>query len=265
MWKKIVLLGAGGVAESLLADFVKRGNHPVAIYNRTVEKASALAERYSPSTPVVDTLDDLPLDADYYFFALSDTAISLVAEEMPKTLGVWLHTAAVVPIETLSVHHANAAIFYPFNTFSPGIKVSLKETPIFTEAASDEAQEAITEIAQMLSASVQASTPSQRGCLHIAGVLSCNFVNRLFALTANLLKKEHLSFDVVRPLIAETCRKSLIEEPSRVQTGPARRHDRETMETHRKLLALHSPELTELYELLSQSIWDAYPDPFITD
>jgi hypothetical protein len=43
------------------------------------------------------------------------------------------------------------------------------------------------------------------------------------------------------------------EDPEVIQTGPARRGDRTTIQAHLDLLSNH-PELAHLYQLMSQSI-----------
>ena len=96
--------------------------------------------------------------------------------------------------------------------------------------------------------------------IHIASVLSCNFVNHLWALSADLLAEDGISFDILRPLIAETFRKTAEVSPRDGQTGPARRHDTKTIDAHLDMLA-DKPILHRIYSLLSQSIGDTYPLP----
>ena len=87
---KIVQIGAGAVAESILAALEKVGNTPIALYNRSISRAQELKEKYASDLLITNDLKELPTDADCYLFSLKDDAIALVASAMPSTKGVWL-------------------------------------------------------------------------------------------------------------------------------------------------------------------------------
>lgn len=258
MGTKIVLLGAGGVAESLLYNLTKSQLTPIALYNRTRKRALQLVNSYSPTTKVIDRLDEIPRDADGYIFALSDQAIPIVAKEMPPTKGIWMHTSATVPLETLSAYHDQSAIFYPLNTFSPSLAISFERLPLFYETKIEELIPFLTKLASDLGATPIASSLLLRQRMHIAAVFSCNFVNHLLAKGSELMAQEGLSFDLLKPLIQETIRKALAEAPAKVQTGPARRKDYITIERHRRELSAIKPDLIPLYDLLTSSILEQY-------
>lgn len=257
-WKRIVLIGAGGVAESLLYNLVKCGLPPQAIYNRSRERALSLAECYNPAMEAVFSLSELPLDADYYIFALSDSAIEEVASLMPQTGGIWMHTAAMLPPEVLRIYHQEASVFYPLNTFSQGLPISMHQTPFFIEATSQRVQEEAMLLASKLTSLVYASTLALRERLHIAAVFGCNFVNHLLSKSAFFLKLQQLPLQVLEPLVQETIRKAFALNPVEVQTGPARRQDYTTIEAHRQVLSSEAPELLSLYDLLTESISTQY-------
>jgi hypothetical protein len=58
---------------------------------------------------------------------------------------------------------------------------------------------------------------------------------------------------MLKPLILETAQKVQEQPPASVQTGPAVRNDKVTMDAHLQLLS-HQPQLQEIYLLLSQGI-----------
>lgn len=85
-------------------------------------------------------------------------------------------------------------------------------------------------------------------------MLAGNFTNHLLALAHNLTESNGLEFNLLRPLIAETLRKGLAAgNPADVQTGPARRGDLTTIDTHLTLLTSY-PRLSEIYQVMTQSI-----------
>ena len=81
-----------------------------------------------------------------------------------------------------------------------------------------------------------------------------NFANHLYVLSDDLLSKQNLSFDLLKPLITETARKATVNKPFFNQTGPAKRNDRNTIDKHLALLD-DNKELKELYEKITQSIF----------
>jgi len=75
----------------------------------------------------------------------------------------------------------------------------------------------------------------------------------MFALAAELLDKYHLPFEVMLPLIDETARKVHELAPYDAQTGPAVRYDENVINHHLTMLE-DTPELQEIYKLISKSI-----------
>jgi predicted short-subunit dehydrogenase-like oxidoreductase (DUF2520 family) len=89
--------------------------------------------------------------------------------------------------------------------------------------------------------------------LHVAAVIVGNFTNHLYALTEEYCRKESLDFKQLLPLIWETASRIKDIPPKQAQTGPALRHDAETIHKHLELLKNH-PQLKNIYVLLTESI-----------
>ena len=101
----------------------------------------------------------------------------------------------------------------------------------------------------------------KRQKLHLAAVMSQNFSNHLIALTQAYLEKEAISFQALIPLLEEGLGKALHENAKEIQSGPARRKDTKTLETHLSLLK-EEKRLLPLYEQLSESIRTYYEEDF---
>ena len=125
--------------------------------------------------------------------------------------------------------------------------------PIAIEGNSAEVTDSLHSIASRLSERVLELSSIQRRTIHAAAVFACNFTNHMYVLANDLLEEQGLSFDLLRPLIAETASKIQSADPASVQTGPAMRDDQSTMNKHLQLLT-NKPDLQELYHKLSQSI-----------
>src|SRR5690606_7189543 len=110
----------------------------------------------------------------------------------------------------------------------------------------------LRDFAGTLSASTGEANDEKRMKLHVAAVVSSNFVNHLYALAEDYCRKEELDFPLLYPLIRETAVRLRSFSPAALQTGPAVRGDAPTITRHLALLNTH-PELQELYRLLTAS------------
>lgn len=247
---KIVVVGSGNVATHLARGFADVGCDIVQVYSHKLEHAKRLATSLD-SCEAIDKIDDIVKDADLYLIAVKDEAIREIARNMPKVRGVAAHTSGSIPLSVLSEVSDNTAVLYPLQTFSREAELDLSRVPFFTEAINEETQRMIDGYAYKLSKNVRHADSSQRKTLHIAGVLSCNFVNFLWDKTAEILSKDGYEFDVVEPLIRATLDKAIAIGPHDAQTGPAMRNDKQVMEEHAARL---DDDIAKLYREISQAI-----------
>ena len=89
--------------------------------------------------------------------------------------------------------------------------------------------------------------------LHVAAVVVSNFTNHFYTLAEEYCRKEGLDFKLLIPLIEETALRVKNVSAKEVQTGPAVRHDKETIQKHLELLKNH-PQLKNIYLLMTESI-----------
>ena len=61
-----------------------------------------------------------------------------------------------------------------------------------------------------------------------------------------------MPFDILKPLILETAQKIMTISPKEAQTGPAKRNDRSTIESHQLFLSNKNQET--IYKIITQSI-----------
>lgn len=250
--KTIVFIGAGNVA-SHLAPALDRVEYleVIQVYSRKKENASRLASVLHNAAATSEVGEILP--ADVYFVSLVDDAVGEIIFQIPANNSLWILTSGSLPQEVLSSCSGRYGVFYPLQTFSKDIDVNLSEVPVFTEGSTPEVEKEITALAHSITSKVYHAEDDMRRRMHIAAVFGCNFVNYLWTLSDDLLRKEGLSIDVLKPLLYETLRKAVTVGPRAGQTGPAVRGDRRIMEKH---LSLLSPEEAEIYCLLSESIYN---------
>lgn len=250
MSEKIVIIGSGNVATHLAKGFVEAGCEIAQVYSRSLAHASLLGEQLGVDN-VTDNLDSLVRDANLYVIAVADGAVASIADSMPPVKGLVVHTSGSVPLDTLKSASNRAAVLYPLQTFTREADVKLAEVPFFTEATDESSQSDVDRYASMLSAKVYHADSARRKTLHIAGVLSCNFVNYLWDCTSQVLEADGYDFSVVEPLIRATLDKAVALGPRAAQTGPAMRRDIDVMRRHLELL---DDDTADLYKKITNSI-----------
>ena len=250
----ISFIGAGNVAESLSAGLTAAGHRILSVASRHGDSARALAE----ATGAEWRRDlSVPRNCDILFLAVTDTAVAEVASEadIPGHTLV-AHTAGSVPMASLG-RERGAGVLYPLQTFTKGFPPDLRKVPFFIEATDNHSLEILRDLGNSMGAGAWDCDSLQRRHLHVAAVFTNNFSN--FMMTAGETIAAEAGFDpaLLHPLMEETIRKSLRTGPAAAQTGPAVRHDADTIKSHLELLSF-SPEYQKLYRLVSKMIAGYY-------
>jgi predicted short-subunit dehydrogenase-like oxidoreductase (DUF2520 family) len=126
--------------------------------------------------------------------------------------------------------------------------------PVFFDGSDDIAKKKLEELARSISGdNVTEAGDDARLKLHVAAVVVSNFTNHLYKLAEDYCQKEGIDFKQLAPLIEETALRIKTISPAAAQTGPAIRHDKETLQKHLYMLKDH-PQLRNIYLLLTESI-----------
>ncbi len=246
----IGIIGSGNVAWHLSRHLKSVGLTIDWVYSRNIqtgeELASELRTVFHPGFP--DKAVDVVL------ICVNDDAIQSVLDLVPSDQPV-AYTSGTKPLEDLHFSGRDLGVFYPLQTFSKHREVNLFEVPFFIEATNTTFAEQLFDLAWKVSRKVKFANSKQRGELHVAAVMVNNFTNHLFYLAQQYLRSKDLDWNDLKPLMLETVAKLDELTPYDAQTGPARRHDQETIARHLQELP---EELRALYKQLTQSINDTY-------
>ncbi|MDB5115920.1 MAG: Rossmann-like domain protein [Mucilaginibacter sp.] len=248
---RITIIGSGNVATHLAAAFKNAGHYMVQVYSRNLQNASLLA--YHVKADAIDDLKDINPETDLFVIAVKDDAIGPVAEQLASHQKLMVHTSGATDLYTLLAFADNVGIFYPLQTFSKTKEVDFRNVPLCVEGADENITKNLEQLAQTISNKVYRIDSARRKTLHLAAVFANNFPNYLYTIAQQILTQQQLDFELLRPLILETAQKVQEQLPAVVQTGPAVRNDKITMDNHLQLLK-DEPALQELYKLLSQGI-----------
>lgn len=251
---KIVLIGSGNLATQIGITLYQAGYQVIQVYSRTIKNAQILAKKVKATA--INNLDLLDADATLYIVAVKDDAIETLVKQLQLKDKIVLHTSGSVSIDVLKKASSNYGVLYPLQTFSKSKKVNFKTIPICVEANNAKTKTNITYFAKSISQKVYQLNSEQRLQLHLAAVFACNFSNHMYVIAESILKEHKLSLDILKPLIKETADKIETESPLLMQTGPAVRGDKKTMEAHLKLLS-KTKNRKAIYTLLSESISQA--------
>lgn len=255
MIQRVKFIGAGNLATHLGKAFAKAGIQIVQVYSRTLESAGTLGAILD--VPFTNVIHEVDPDADLIIISVKDDAIEQVLKQTDFHKQLIVHTAGSISMDFLSPYSERHGVFYPLQTFSKGREIDFSGIPVCLEASSAEVLTELKELAAKISKTVYQINSDDRKILHLAAVFSCNFVNHFYDIGAQLLEKQGLAFDLLKPLIAETSAKVMEMNPRDAQTGPAKRYDETIINKHLKLMN-NRPELMEIYNFVTNSIWQAH-------
>jgi len=246
----VVLLGTGNVSTHLLAAFNAAQNvQVVQVYGRS----KAALQRMAKDVPYTSNLNEL-MEAAVYVLAISDDQIADVANQIGNKNALLVHTSGTQPLSVLK-KHSRRGIFYPLQTFSPGMQLNFNKIPMCLEVANHKDRPLLEDLARAISQKVYFMDSLKRKKIHLAAVFVNNFTNHLYHLGEDICNRNELPFDMLHPLIEETAKKIKSMRPIEAQTGPARRNDQQTIKQQESQLA----EIPlELYTLFTASIKKTY-------
>lgn len=249
--QRLVIIGSGNVATHMATAFKEAGLDICGIYSRTVDNAQVLAEKLSVN--VFKSIAEIPLDADAYLLAVSDSALPEILKQLPALDGILMHTSGSVGLDVFPKNIKRSAVFYPLQTFSKVKQIDFSKVPILLESDDTAVLSALQNLGKKISGTVKTIDSEQRKQLHLSAVFMCNFSNYMFHISEELLKENNLDFELLKPLLGETIEKLNSLSPAEAQTGPAIRNDKKTLNEHLEMLKNH-PEYQNIYQLISDLI-----------
>ena len=145
-------------------------------------------------------------------------------------------------------------VFYPLQTFSKHHPLDFHQVPICLESEDSDTLYKLTKLAKSISGHVALLNSQERRVLHVAAVFASNFTNHMLRMAETLAEAHQLDYELLKPLIEETIRKSLATSPEQAQTGPAVRGDARTIKQHQAFLKKFDPDYAKVYRVITQHI-----------
>lgn len=251
LFRDIVIIGSGNLATNLACALYEKSKNIVSIYSRKIENAKLLADTCKAS--YTNSIEELPESADLYIIAVNDASIIDIVKKLSGVNGMMVHTSGSIPISVFPDTIKYYGVLYPLMVFSKTRQLNFKDIPLCLEANSTKAIIELQLFAKTLSGNISIVSSEHRKILHLAAVFACNFANLNYAIAYDLLSRNGLSYDLLKPMILQTARNVKSGNPMNYQTGPAVRNDRIVMDQHLKMLS-EMPNFKEIYEQLSEQI-----------
>jgi predicted short-subunit dehydrogenase-like oxidoreductase (DUF2520 family) len=253
---KIAILGAGNVAWHLAPALENVGHEVTEVYARDIRQAAKITERLYMAEST-DLLDFSESKAEIFILAVKDSAIPELADEVILPEGSLLvHTSGAQPLSVLGYSSASfTGILYPLQSFTRGRKLDFVDVPFLIESEDGSSLKKLQNLAKSLSAQVYEVKSSDRMAVHVAAVFGSNFTNHLIRIAEEIMKRQGLDFEMLKPLLVESLSKTLQIGAKNAQTGPASREDLDTLEDHHAFLN-YNDQIAEIYRLISQDIMD---------
>ena len=248
---EIALIGSGNVATHLGLAFKQAGAVVTVVWSRNADHADDLARALD--CRATTSLQETVGLADCYIIAVTDDAISSVADQLKLGDSLVVHTSGSVSADVLRNASSSYGVLWSPSSFVKGKAMDYSSLPICIEGSDDKAFCEIRRLASMISKHIYAMDSEQRKWTHLAAVFVNNFVNSLNASAEQFLTSKDIDFSVLLPIIQATANQTSSGNLSTLQTGPAARDDRATIERQRAMLE-GNPELLHVYDALTELI-----------
>lgn len=246
------IVGTGNMAWFIGTRLVAARHHCKGVFGRNAVAVNKLAEAL-----LCNNFGDIKLaneaEADVCFITVSDNAVKEVAQQLHFKKTVLVHTAGAVPISVLESASADCAVLWPVYSISSTNLPAHRNIPCAWEVSSPRAEKYALSLAHVITDILFQADFEQRKWLHLSAVICNNFTNHLMAICRTICAEKQLPFEVLEPIIDLTFRRFRQQNPLQLQTGPAIRHDSDTITEQIGLLATH-PEWQRIYEAMTESI-----------
>ncbi len=247
MISKIYVVGYGNLGKHLSEYFIQNSINFGGIFTDQSISIEGI-EIYSKSA-INQTLKS----GDVLFVTTKDDEIASVIRQVENPDVVKIYCSGSVSLESLSTI-SNCGAWYPLYSFSGNASIDWNKVPVFIEYSNEYVFELLSNICGELNKEFHVLNSQNRKQLHLAAVFANNFVNACFIGANEVIKEnESLKFDFLLPIIQQTIEKVAIENPKDCQTGPAKRHDENTLLEH-SIMLKQLPSEQALYKAISKFI-----------
>ena len=247
----ITLIGSGNTATALGKALIRAGHSIAQVWSRDEEHAKTLGDILG--TNYTADISNVTKEADIYLVTVRDDAIESVAGTFSAGDKIVAHTSGIRSKDLLQIAGPNYGIFYPNVSMTKGVEVDFTKVLLMIEGSNEDTVASLKSLADTITSNARIVDEKQRQSFHVASVFANNFTNRMYIATEQILLDSGMSFEDIRPLIASHLQTLMQQSPTRLQTGPAIRHDETAIDSHLRLIQRY-PALHDIYINMTSSI-----------
>lgn len=246
----ISIIGSGNVA-TVTGKIFKENNHTI---KEVIGRNEVLVKNLAATLHAQPCFNILNMNkhSDIFIVAVKDDAVAEVSLQINVADKIAVHTCGSVSINVLNKTSENYGVLYPLQSLRKELNYK-PQIPFLIDGNNQYAKDAIESFASSFAKTIIYADDETRLRYHLSAIISSNFTNHLFALTKDYCDKNNINFQLLLPLIEETVNRLHYYEPAAMQTGPAARGDKATIQKHLALLQSY-PALKTIYEMMSESI-----------
>jgi len=251
---RISIIGTGNMAHYIGERLLFNNLTFDEVVGRDIHRLETFVERFGGQP--CRSIAELNSRVDILIIAVKDDEIANCAKQLNGlTAKMIVHCSGTQSIEALGDAFHSRAVVWPIYSLSKFRKSPYtSKVPLAVEWGGDDTyKELLDELLDTLSNEVYYISEKDRSLLHLAAVFSNNYIHHLMVLVEEFCEKNELPFDALKPIIYQTAAQ-VEKSPLRpLQTGPAIRHDEQTITQHETLLE-DEAQLLALYRLFVKSI-----------
>ena len=246
---KINIIGAGNLATQFVKNLENKNEiNILQWYSRSFKKS-----KNNNGVIKINKLEDLK-SADINLLMVSDNMIKKVSEKI-KNKSLTVHSSGILNIKELK-NNGRKGVFYPIQTFTKEKNVDFKNIPICVESENKSDYLILKNLAKALNSKPISMKSNKRKHLHLVATIVNNFTNHLYVQAEEICIDKKIPFSLFENIIKETSSKAINYSPKKIQTGPAKRNDKITIEKHLELLEKKS--FKKIYKTITESIVKYY-------
>lgn len=250
---RVIIIGSGNVATIFAQRLFENNVKIEQIIARNPIAGNSLAATVNS---VSTNIENIQKDADIYIISVQDDSLPDVIQQLQNTIpatALVVHTTGSASIQLLDKIASQYGVLYPLQSIRKEKNKDLS-IPLFLDGNNQVALDKIETLAKKISPIIDYANDEQRIKLHIAAVFVSNFTNYLYSVAEKFCTNNQLNFSHLLPLMEETVNRLHTHSAASVQTGPAARGDRSTIEKHLSILQKENPEMVEVYNFLTNEI-----------
>ncbi len=251
---RISIIGTGNMAHYIGERLLFNNLTFEEVVGRDINRLEAFVEKYGGQA--CRSIEELNARVDIIIIAVKDDEIENCAKQLNGlSAKMIVHCSGTQSVEALGESFEARAVVWPIFSLSKFRKSPYpKKVPLAVEWEGEETyKELLEELLETLSNEVYYISEKDRSLLHLAAVFSNNHIHHLMVLVEEFCEKHELPFDALKPIIYQTAAQ-VEKSPLRpLQTGPAIRHDEQTILQHETLLE-DEAQLLALYRQFVKSI-----------